>query len=263
MKNTHANDLAQLQVLSSVQSQLAASEKMLETLQHRYESRTKELHNMRQERDILSEKTTKTDQKLEKQQEETTKLKDERTQLKHDLEAARNALKAEGGLKEELESAREEVRKLTSRNISLERKADYERKQAEYTREQYQNASTAAAQSGMEIRQLKEENEEINRKLAAEAAKLKELRLRDNEAKHLRRVAELELTLAAREELLRRKEEELRNIRNNRPATRATSTQPRSPKWGPGNSRPTSPGINNGIGGRGSALRFSSEASPL
>jgi chromosome segregation ATPase len=231
--------------------------KSWETLQHRFEYRTNDLHKTRQERDQLSTEKTKMEQKLTRHQDEITKLKDERTQLKHDLEAARNDLKAEGGFKEELENAREEIRKLTLSNSSLERKAEYEKKQAEYTREQYQNASNVAAQSANEIRQLRDENAEINKKIAAETAKLKEIRIQNDEFKHVTRIKELEQALEARETLLRRKEEDLRNIRNNRPATRATSTQPRSPKWGNG-SRPTSPGVNNG---RMSNLRFSSEMS--
>ncbi|KAH8702136.1 class II histone deacetylase complex subunits 2 and 3-domain-containing protein [Talaromyces proteolyticus] len=258
MKSNHAAEIDRLQTtLSSLEDRSAERDKGWEVLQHRYESRTKEVHQTRQERDKLVTEKTKTEQKLARQQDEITKLKDERTQLKQDLEAARNDLKAEGGMKEELENAREEIRKLTISNASLERKTEYERKQAEYTREQYQNASNAAAQSGNEIRQLKEENAEIKNKLAAEAVKLREIRAQTDETRHTARIKELEQALESRETLLRRKEEELRNLRNNRPTTRATSTQPRSPKWGNG-SRPTSPGINNG---RFSNLRFSSEMS--
>ncbi|KKA19623.1 hypothetical protein T310_6406 [Rasamsonia emersonii CBS 393.64] len=280
MKSEHANELNQLKTtLSNVEARLVEREKMLESLQHRYESRTRELHQMRKERDNLADKLSKAEQRIERQQDEITKLKDERTQLKHDLEAARNDLKAEGGRLEELEAAREEVRRLTKENASLERKAEYERKQAEYTREQYQNASTAAAQSAMEIRQLKDENQQLKRKIAAEAVQLRQVKTKNDEMRHLQRVRELELMVASRDELLRRKEDELRELKRNRPATRSTSTQPRSPKWGPGNSRPTSPGItsnnssnnnssnnnNNSSSnnGRGSALRFSSEMSTL
>lgn len=258
MKSNHAAELDRLQtLLSNVEDRSKERDKGWETIQHRYESRTKELHKTRQERDQLTTDKTKIEQKLTRHQDEITKLKDERTQLKHDLEAARNDLKAEGGLQEELENAREEIRKLTLSNSSLERKAEYEKKQAEYTREQYQNASNVAAQSANEIRQLRDENTEIKKKVAAETTKLKEIRVQNDEVKYAARVKELEQSLEMRENLLRRKEEELRNIRNNRPATRATSTQPRSPKWGNG-SRPTSPGVNNG---RMSNLRFSSEMS--
>ncbi|KAL2003354.1 hypothetical protein VTN02DRAFT_4174 [Thermoascus thermophilus] len=262
MRDAHAVELKKLEsALSDLQSQLKEKDKMLEMLQHRYESRTKELHKIRKERDQLAETSVKSEQRLEKQRDEIAKLKDERTQLKHDLEAARDALKAGGGTMAELEAAQEEVRRLSKDNASLERKAEYEKKQADYTREQYQNASTMAAQSGIEIRQLKDENEELKRKLASEAIKLKELNAKNELSTHLARIAELEATLAMRDDLLHRKEEELRELKKNRPSTRSTSTQPRSPKWA-GNSRPTSPSLNNSaLPGRGSSLRFSSEMS--
>lgn len=251
--------------LAAAESRLQEREKILGSLQHRYESRTSDLHKIRQERDRLLETKSASEQRLEKQKEDITKLKDERSQLKLDLEQAREALKNGGGDMAELEKAREEIRRLTKENASLERKADFADKQAEYTREQYQTASNVAAQSGNELRQLKEENEALTRKVAGEASRLREINLKNDESHHLSRIAELEALLSSREYLLHKKEDELREIRKNRPSTRSTSTQPRSPKLTAGNhSRPTSPGLNNNgsnFPGRGSALRFSSEMS--
>ncbi|KAN0080839.1 Class II histone deacetylase complex subunits 2 and 3 domain containing protein [Elaphomyces granulatus] len=262
MKDDHTHELSQLQIsLSNAQSRLTEREKVMESLQHRYESRTKEIHRIRQECNRLSETVSKSEQKLGKQQDDIAKLKDERATLKQELDVSRSALRDSGGLTADLEIAREEIRRLNKENASLEKKAESERKQAEYTREQYQNASTQAAQSAIEMRQLQEENEELKRKAAADASKLKELKMKNDENRHLSRILELELALQSRDELLRRKEEELRDLRKNRPSKRNTSSsQPRSPRWGPGNSRPASPGLNNsGIGTRSSALRFSSE----
>ncbi|KAL3478402.1 class II histone deacetylase complex subunits 2 and 3-domain-containing protein [Aspergillus californicus] len=265
MRSSHANALEKLQkTLIASQARLLEREKILETLQHRYETRTKDLHKTRQERDRLLEAKRTSEQRAEKQRDELTKLKDERTQLRHELEQARESLKTSGGDMAELEKAREEIRRLTKENASLERKSEYEHKQAEYTRDQYQTASNVAAQSGTEIRQLREENEALTRKAAGEAVRLRELNIQNDESRHLSHIAELEGALASREDLLRRKEDELRDIRRNRPSTRSTSTQPRSPKLNAG-SRPSSPGPNNNNGsnflGRGSALRFSSEMS--
>ena len=254
MKNDHANELSKLQVsLSTAQSRLTEREKVAESLQHRYESRIKELHRVRQDCNRLSETVSKLEQKFEKQQDDIAKLKSERANLKQELDVSRRALKDSGGLTADLEMARENIRQLIKENANLEKKAESERKQAEYTREQYQNASTQAAQSAIEIRQLQEENEELKLKAAADASKLKELKTKNDENKHLSRISELELALQSRDELLRRKEEELRDLRKNRLNKRNTSSQPRSPRWGPGNSRPTSPGLN--LGSRGSTLR--------
>lgn len=264
MKAIHNAEKDQLQKeLSHTKSHLQEFEKALGILQHRYESRTNELHQTRQERDRLVEGKTSMEQRVDKQKEDLSKLRDERSKLRAELEAARQELKTGGGSLAELEMAREEIRRLTSERASLERKAEYEKKQAEYIREQYQTASTVAAQAGNELRQVREENEALARKVQGNAVQLREINIKNDAARHLARITELELILASRDDLLRKKEDELREIRKNRPSTRSTSTQPRSPKWA-ASSRPTSPGVGhngngNGLTGRGSALRFSSE----
>lgn len=264
MKATHNAEKDQLQKeLSHTKSRMQGFEKALGILQHRYESRTKELHQTRQERDRLVEGKTSMEQRVDKQKEDLSKLRDERSKLRAELDAARQELKNGGGSLAELERAREEIRRLTSERASLERKAEYEKKQAEYIREQYQTASTVAAQAGNELRQVREENEALTRKVQGNAVQLREINIKNDAARHLARITELELILASRDDLLRKKEDELREIRKNRPSTRSTSTQPRSPKWA-ASSRPTSPGVGhngngNGLTGRASALRFSSE----
>lgn len=270
LKTAHAAELEKLRkALTETQSRLQEREKGMEALQHRYEFRTKELHQVRQERDHVTQSKTTAEQRTERQKEEITKLKDERTELRRELEKAREELKSGGGSAADLEHAREEIRRLTKEQTSLERKAEYEKNQSEYTREQYQNASKVAAQSSNDNRTLREENETLKRKVAGDASRLREINIKNNDLRHLARVEELEGALSTREDLLRRKEEELREIRKNRPSTRSTSTQPRSPKWAAATSRPGSPGLNNngnnGNGGnglaRGSGLRFSSEMS--
>ncbi|OOQ85607.1 putative HDA1 complex subunit [Penicillium brasilianum] len=264
MKATHDTEKEQLQrELLQTRARLQEFETALGVLQHRYEARTKELHLTRQDRDRLSEGKASMEQRIEKQREDIFKLKEERSQLKAELEGARQELKNGGGSLAELETAREEIRRLTSEKASLERKAEYEKNQAEYTREQYQTASTVAAQAGNELRQVRDENEALTRKVQGNTVQLREMNIKNDAVRHLARINELELILASRDDLLRKKEDELREIRKNRPSTRSTSTQPRSPKWA-ASSRPTSPGVGhngngNGLAGRGSALRFSSE----
>ncbi|KAJ5795214.1 Histone deacetylase complex subunit 2/3 [Penicillium paradoxum] len=266
MKNIHLAEKGRLKAaLVRANSRCKELEKALGDLQHRYESRTNDLHATRKERDRATETKTSIEQRVEKQKETISSLKEERTELKNELDEARRTLKGGGDSSAELETAREEVRRLTKENSNLERKAEFEKNQSEYIREQYQTASTAAAQAGTETRRLTAENETLKRKANSNITQLHELHMKDDNARHLARIEELEAVLATRDEFLRRKEDELREIRKNRPSTRSTSTQPRSPKWA--NSRPTSPGVshngngngNGGTGGRGSALRYSSE----
>jgi chromosome segregation ATPase len=254
MQKDHAAELSVLQTtLTEAQSLYRQTESALSTLQHRYESRTEELHKTRRERDQALETNTKSEQRFQRQRDEISKLKEERSTLIADLKDAREGLKSSGDESTaELESVREEIRTLKSSNASLEKTAQYEKSQSEYTRQQYQNASTAAAQSGMELRQLREENDELKRKVANEAYTLKELKLKKDDEKYLAHIEELKLTLASREKLLKKREEDLRDQMKNRPVRRASSTTPRS------FSRPNSPGLNGG--NRGSALRSISES---
>ncbi|KAL2366358.1 hypothetical protein RJZ56_000617 [Blastomyces dermatitidis] len=256
-KNAMEFEVNQLQTaLEKVQTNLQTTEKSFSQLQHRYESRLNNYHKLRKELEQALEVSKTSSERLERQKIEIAKLKDEKATLVKDLDEARTIIKEGGGTDAELEKAREEIRRLTKENTSLQRTVQQERSQTEYTRQQYQNASTAAAQSAMELRQLEEELGELKAKAAGDLTKLKKLRLQSDEQTHLTRIKELEVTLAQRDEMLNRKEEELRELKKNRPSTRATSLQPRSPKWGA--SRPASPGANNVGGGnmRGSALRY-------
>jgi hypothetical protein len=266
MKAIHAAEQTDLRSeLAQANSRWRELEKSLGILQHRYESRTDEFHKIRQERDRLAENKTSTEERVEKQMNIISKLKAEREDLKGQLEEVRKTLKDGGGSPAELEALREEIRRLTDENSILEHKAKFEQGQTEYIRDQYQTASTTAAQSGTENRQLTIENEELKRQVEGNMVRLHEINTKNTSARHVARIEELETTLALRDEFLRKKEDELREIRKNRPSTRSTSTQPRSPKWA--GSRPTSPGVgqngngngNGGLSGRGSALRYSSE----
>ncbi|EEP79043.1 predicted protein [Uncinocarpus reesii 1704] len=245
--------------LEDLQNRLQAVEANFANLQHRYESKHELYHKIRRELNQTAESAKRSAARVEKQKEEISRLRDEKSALIKDLEEARQTIREGGGLPADLENAKEEIRKLSEENSRLERVSQQERSQSEFTRQQYQNASSAAAQSGIEVRQLGEQVEELKRKSSGEASRLKELRTQSTEKEHLARVQELEKLLASREKLLMMKEEEVKDLRKNRPATRSTSTQPRSPKFA-GMSRPASPAPNSSTGsnnlGRGSVLRF-------
>lgn len=247
--------------LSETQGRLKIMEADFSTFQHRHEAKHNLLHETRKDLERALEAAKKSDARIERQKDEISKLKEERAALQKDLNDARDTIKSGGGLEADLENAREEVRKLTKENSGFQRSLQQDRSQAEYMRQQYQNASTSAAQSAMEVRQLEEQVEELEKKANGEATKLKALRLKNDEQTHLTRIEELEAIVASRNEILTRKEEEIRELRKNRPSTRATSMQPRSPKCGP-SSRSSSPAPNSiTSAARGSALKFRTEIS--
>lgn len=245
--------------LDESQECLKTTEASLAPLQHRYEKKHKQLHKTREDLDAALEGAKKSESRIEKQKDEITKLKDEKAALIKELEEARNVIKEGGGTPAEVEKGQEEARKLAAENEKLQRTVNQERSQSEYTREQYQNASSSAAQSALELRQREEEVENLKSKASDEARRLKKLRLKNDSKADLARIEELEATLASRDQLLEKKEEELSEMRKNRQTTRATSLQPRSPKWGP--SRPVSPGTTSNPAPRASsALRFRAES---
>lgn len=253
--------LAEIQELQSAledaRTRLQAMEVNFARLQHRYESKHELYHKTRRELNQALDLNKRSENRIQKQTEEISRLRDEKVELNKSLEEVRASLKTDGGLPAELETAKEEIRKLSKEKSNLERQSQQDRSQSEFTRQQYQNASTAAAQSGVEIRQLKVQVEELSRKSSGEASRLKELQTNSAAQRHLQRVEELEGLLASREKLLMMKEDEIRELRKNRPNTRSTSTQPRSPKLA-GSSRPVSPAPNSNSNniGRGSVLRF-------
>lgn len=257
--NQAATDIEALRhALTNSKAKVKTLEASIGALQYRYEEKHNLLHQTRHELEIEREKSQKSQTRFERQKEEITRLKDRNAELVTELEAARNTIKSGGGLESDLEKSREEIRKLEKSLASLERTVQQERSQTEYTRQQYQNASTSAAQSAMEARRLEERVQELEKKANGEAVRLKELKMKKDGEIQLARIKELESLLATRETLLTRKEEEIREMKKNRPSTRATSMQPRSPKYG--TSRPSSPGPNNiGSAVRGSALKFRAE----
>lgn len=242
---------------------------MMETdfaqLQHRYETRTNRFHKVRQELEQLIESSKRSGERIERQKSEIAKLKDERIYLQNQLASTLDRTKSEGGLRAELAESRETSIRLEKENISLQRNVNQERSQAEYIRIQYQNASTSASKSAVENNQLNAILLSFKQKASGDIVKLREIRSRDTEQVHLMRLAELETIISNLQGQLARKEEDIRDLTRNRPATRGTSIQPRSPKLRM--SRSMSPGTSHnggnghyphppGSAGKGSALRY-------
>lgn len=246
--------------LVAMKDRAEASEDNLAVLQHRFETKHGQLHKTKKDLDAAIEGAKRSATRIERQRDEILKLKEEKADLAKQLEDARNIIKSGGGSQAELVQSQEETERLTTDNEKLQRTVKQERSHAEYTRQQYQNASSSAAKSGMELRQLEEKITELKQKASEEAARLKALKQKNDEQTHLARIKELETTLAQRNTILSKKEEEIFELRKNRPTTRATSMQPRSPKWNNNSSRPASPAPNSSTPRASSALRFRSEA---
>ena len=192
---------------------------------------------------------------------EIATVKESRRIVEQELQAARTALLASpNSAIAELERARIEVRQLQAEKALLERKIGYANNEAEVARKAYQEASSAAVDSASQISQLESENKVLQSRASTSAADLAAITQRNENSAIRNQIVGLEATVKDRAELLRRKDEELRELRRGRGmGTRGTSAKPGG---SPRGSRGVSPvagepmlrgGSNKGLG---SALRF-------
>lgn len=228
-------------------------------LQTRYETRMKSSHQLKKDNQKLQHEKEVIEKRQEKLLSDIAAVREQERKTKVELAEAREALVAGGGSVAELELYKAEVRRLTEKNSSLERSAANTRKDFEFTRSHYQEASTAAADLARQNAELGTQNADLTRRASDEKRRLNEVNYKTDLEQHLARILELELVLKNREVMLQRKEEELKALKKGRGvATRGSSVQPSSPR--PAGSRGGSPApglLGSGIhtGNRASALR--------
>lgn len=254
-------------MIEANKQQLRDHVKALGELQSRYERRSATVNELRRENVNLKAAAAIAIRKQEAQAVETSELREERARLQEQLKAARLAL-AESSVPEiaETENAKAAVRTLSQEKAGLENKVQALTNDFEFTRQQYQLASTAAAASAIRVSDLDAEVALLRQKSSGVALRLREQNRHDETEAHKQRVVYLETTLKEMNDLLKKKEEELRDLRRGRGMggnTRAGSQQPRSPRGaGVVGSRASSPvpgllGMGAGAGTKiGSALRF-------
>ena len=226
--------------LATKQKQLDEHVLSLEALQHRYETRMKQSHAEKNSLQKLQAEKDVVQKRLEKSLADNLALKEQQVRQMAELATSRQELVAGGGAMAEVEAARAEARSHLEKNASLEKSIANIRRDFEFTRQQYQEASTAAAENGSRVLELESENAQLQRQATDEKRKLKELNFKADVQRYLSRIDELELMLQTRDTMLQRKEDELKAIRKGRGvSTRGTSVQPGSPK--PSGSRGGSP----------------------
>lgn len=220
-------------------------------LQRRYEKRMTKCHKLESERKKLDETIEKNKGRQERSAEENSNLKKKVTEVQADLTAVRDGVKAGGGDAAALEVAREESRTLLAKNTQLEKSIANTRRDFEFTRTQYQTASQKAVEFATEMRGLEEQIVVLKKQSSDERRRLKETNFRESTKRHLERITELELERKTREILLRKLEDENRQLKRNRGVqTRGSSAQP-----------PGSPGMD--APGRGTRSRQGSPAPGL
>ncbi|MCJ1245688.1 hypothetical protein MMC30_002892 [Trapelia coarctata] len=235
LKGVHGNEEKKLQTtLHSTQQQLQEYFNALSGLQDRYEERNNQYHALRHEKDDLLAAAASSDRKREALIAENTKLKNERKALDEQLNQARAALQTSTNPQiAHLEGISAANRALTQERDSLEKRLASMTRDFDFTRQQYQLASSAAAEAASRVSDLESENEILRKKASGEMVKAKQMTVQMALALQQADMEKAEAENAEMKELLRKKE------RGRGVVTRTGSVAPKSPRLGgsPGRSR--------------------------
>ena len=260
LKAHNASREAELQkTITTTQQRLQEHVDALSDLQYRYEARSVDLHTLRSDRDAAAAATALAHRQIDSQRAEIEKLKAKQQVLERDLKDSRTVLMSPTVPEvAALERAKAEISQLLADKAQMEKRLVSQTKDFEFTRQQYQLASTAAAENASALFDLQTEVTALKIQATGEAARLRQLNMSTENQAHLERARQLEATLKEREDILQKKEEELRELKRGRGLATRASSAPRSPRLGSRASSPM-PGLLAGSAGRGgSALRFGS-----
>lgn len=138
---------------------------------------------MRKERDAAVAAVAKMREQQKAQSDEISKLKEDRTRLENEVQQAREALlRSDVPEKAELARLQEVVQHAQEEIASLQKKLELTQQDFDFTRAQYQTASSAAVEATTELETLRKENEKLAQEVGVERAKILEaLTKRDEE----------------------------------------------------------------------------------
>ena len=246
--------------LARVQQQLEEYNSALSGLQERFEDRSRMIADLRREKTSLESTATVLERKREALTNENTALKEKCKSLEGDLRAARDALLASPtSAIVNLEKAEAQIRQHQTDKTALERKLEYAKNENELVRNTYQEASKSAMEFASRISILEAENKILQTKASATAIDLAAISQRNENAVLQNQNAGLEAKLTHTEDMLRRKEEEIRELRRGRGmGTRGTSVKPGGSPRGSRGVSPVAgePMLRTGSKGLGSTLRY-------
>ena len=171
--------------------------------------------------------------KHEKTLENNTKLKEQMAQLKTELTTAREDLKKEGGDIGALAEARQEARVAKESNAKLEKSVENTKRDFEFTRQQYQQASNRAAELGVENSELEEQVKALKIQASDEKRRLRFINHNATQDRDLAKIEQLEQENRVMQVMSKKMEDKIKVLEKGRGVqTRGSSVQP-----------PGSPGI--------------------
>ena len=228
LKTAHEVRVDELQAtIESHRQQIQERMESLGELQRRYEARDAEYHALRHEKEEMIATGITAERKRDALIVEISRLKEERKVLDEELKGVRESLGSSAIPQvAELESLRSQMNTLNLDKAMLERKTKSMAADFEFTRQQYQLASSAAAGSAMRVTELEAENAVLRQKASGEALKLRQATLDHALESQTQENEKLAAENADLRDLLRKKE------RGKGVTTRTGSVAPRSPRLG-------------------------------
>lgn len=219
----------------------------LQELQLRFEMKNKKVRTLSAACDQNEADLAAAISRSARQSAELATMFEEKAILEAALKESRDALLNSSGLSvAEREGFQEQIRTFKETNASLNKKVANINHDLEYCREQYQTASNAAVEATTRVSELEGELAIAQRKASGEAVKLATLNQSTENSALRNEIEHLGLEIKAREDLLRRKEEELRDLKRGR-----TGVVTRGNSVGGKSSRGASPGVGAAAGGVG------------
>lgn len=233
----------------------------LSDLQYRHEDARTDLMRIASERDQAAATALSLDTRVMDGANRESALRTERSELKKQLEEANvRLLTHPNPERAEMESLRQALALANNEKAVMTKRLEQARKDSDFFRSQYQDASTAAQREVVANAELRDQLETVTRRATGEQAKLRAMSY-DARSKQLEdENKKLKAVLKDRELGLRFRDEEiakLKEVSRGRMGTRGTSV-PRSPRlaspMGAGRSRPGSPAVGEIAKGKGSLL---------
>ncbi|MCJ1398950.1 hypothetical protein MMC11_002151 [Xylographa trunciseda] len=228
LKTAHDVRVRELQAtIEGHQRHIQERMESLSELQQRYEERDAEYHTLRHEKEDFIAASVIADRKRETLLAEMAKLKEERKMLEEEVKKVRESLGSSTIPQvAEVEALRSQVRSLAQDKAMLERKTQSMAADFEFTRQQYQLASSSAAEFATQVAALEAENATLRQKASGEAVKLRQATLDDALEQQMRENEKLAGENGDLRDLLRKKE------RGKGVTTRTGSVAPKSPRLG-------------------------------
>ncbi|KAK7517113.1 class II histone deacetylase complex subunits 2 and 3-domain-containing protein [Phyllosticta citriasiana] len=255
--NTKSKHQALREDLAYTRHRLGEYERALEVCQATNEDQKDVILCLRQELSDNKAEVAKASERIEKQTEIISKLKEEKVTLEESLAEARTALETsaipEIAQQERVRRERDEALKSVEK---LKRAHENQSREMDFVREQYQSASSSAAESSAEKNSLTQQVRDLQRIVASEMERAKKLSLSSASKAWRDEVEKLQAQLRDRDEMIRRQSEEIKTMRPRQGVGTRAGSVPRSPRimgGGPG-SRGGSPAPS-GLGGRVERLR--------